>query len=173
MCLTVTKYLTVKPCKDIGADTQRVWHFDAADGYLRLDAFPMLCVAADGAADLVADAAYGAVPLKNHLKLRMKGCGIVHGHQAESIDAGDHLGGTNGDQSRSNSVLRTVVQNSNESRRKCWPLGHLLVRSLVPSHRSFIGLLCTARFAHALRSAKSLAPLHSFADSLIDSLPSS
>merc|ERR1712136_322498 len=39
-------------------------------------------------------------------------------------------------------------------------LGHSLVRSLVPSHRSLVRLLRTARFARALRCA------HSFARSL-------
>ena len=44
--------------------------------------------------------------------------------------------------------------------------GHLLVRSLVPSHRSLIRLLRTASFARVLRCAHSFAPLRSFARSL-------
>ena len=45
-------------------------------------------------------------------------------------------------------------------------LGHSLVRSLVPSHRSLVRLLRTARFARALRCA------HSFARSLTSLTPS-
>ena len=74
---------------------------------------------------------------------------------------------------RAGRILCRIWRNLNDAQRfktleiELLELGHSLVRSHVHSHRSLTHLLCTARFARALRCARS------FARSLTRSLPSS
>ena len=81
---------------DSTSSISRVWRFDAADGLLRLDAFPFLCVAVERPG-----------PPRNYLRLKLQSCGDGGGGGGSGSSGGaTKLGDKDGDARLPAAVLR-------------------------------------------------------------------